>query len=107
MIRRPPRSTLFPYTTLFRSYDSPGEDGWFALNLDPDGTSFWSADFNTADVVKFNIATGAEEESFNTGTGGGGGVGVAGFRRGTVGGGEPAGPPLHQADTPAPPAAGG
>src|SRR5256885_6401119 len=24
MIRRPPRSTLFPYTTLFRSHDSPG-----------------------------------------------------------------------------------
>src|SRR3712207_7990770 len=23
MIRRPPRSTLFPYTTLFRSYDCP------------------------------------------------------------------------------------
>src|SRR2546426_12679441 len=23
MIRRPPRSTLFPYTTLFRSYNSP------------------------------------------------------------------------------------
>src|SRR3712207_7388821 len=23
MIRRPPRSTLFPYTTLFRSFDSP------------------------------------------------------------------------------------
>src|SRR3712207_8286096 len=23
MIRRPPRSTLFPYTTLFRSADSP------------------------------------------------------------------------------------
>ena len=23
MIRRPPRSTLFPYTTLFRSYDRP------------------------------------------------------------------------------------
>src|SRR2546426_7238987 len=23
MIRRPPRSTLFPYTTLFRSYDAP------------------------------------------------------------------------------------
>src|SRR5687767_15267625 len=22
MVRRPPRSTLFPYTTLFRSYDS-------------------------------------------------------------------------------------
>src|SRR3712207_9012519 len=26
MIRRPPRSTLFPYTTLFRSEGSP--DGW-------------------------------------------------------------------------------
>src|SRR3712207_7359431 len=24
MIRRPPRSTLFPYTTLFRSQDAPG-----------------------------------------------------------------------------------
>src|SRR5258707_10791547 len=26
MIRRPPRSTLFPYTTLFRSDRAPGED---------------------------------------------------------------------------------
>src|SRR5574337_353077 len=26
MIRRPPRSTLFPYTTLFRSWDSPGKN---------------------------------------------------------------------------------
>src|SRR3712207_9536982 len=25
MIRRPPRSTLFPYTTLFRSYDDGSE----------------------------------------------------------------------------------
>src|SRR5687768_17857026 len=25
MIRRPPRSTLFPYTTLFRSYEPNGE----------------------------------------------------------------------------------
>src|SRR5690348_17792716 len=28
MSRRPPRSTLFPYTTLFRSPDSPGRR-WF------------------------------------------------------------------------------
>src|SRR2546425_7822862 len=27
MIRRPPRSTLFPYTTLFRSLDRPHERG--------------------------------------------------------------------------------
>src|SRR2546430_11264536 len=27
MIRRPPRSTLFPYTTLFRSFASPSTPG--------------------------------------------------------------------------------
>src|SRR3712207_7713782 len=27
MIRRPPRSTLFPYTTLFRSHDPRGPQG--------------------------------------------------------------------------------
>src|SRR2546426_5158411 len=27
MIRRPPRSTLFPYTTLFRSDVKPGDEG--------------------------------------------------------------------------------
>src|SRR2546428_6201047 len=30
MIRRPPRSTLFPYTTLFRSRDSSGRPFAFA-----------------------------------------------------------------------------
>src|SRR5205807_8289898 len=28
MIRRPPRSTLFPYTTLFRSSARSGRDAW-------------------------------------------------------------------------------
>src|SRR3712207_7643629 len=28
MIRRPPRSTLFPYTTLFRSASGPGDAPW-------------------------------------------------------------------------------
>src|SRR2546422_7664063 len=37
MIRRPPRSTLFPYTTLFRSlqahgYKSQFEAGWHVIN---------------------------------------------------------------------------
>src|SRR2546426_766687 len=38
MIRRPPRSTLFPYTTLFRSqarvldFDDPGNNNWVAVN---------------------------------------------------------------------------
>src|SRR5258706_10005120 len=45
MIRRPPRSTLFPYTTLFRSSSSRlrgvtyGQRGW---NLQPGGGSIRS-----------------------------------------------------------------
>src|SRR2546421_7052876 len=36
MIRRPPRSTLFPYTTLFRSRDRPpGRAGGAARSLRP------------------------------------------------------------------------
>src|SRR5690349_23553079 len=31
MIRRPPRSTLFPYTTLFRSVQEPGETNTYGL----------------------------------------------------------------------------
>src|SRR5688572_32226106 len=39
MIRRPPRSTLFPYTTLFRSQakqvaDDSGDDAWLAQDAD-------------------------------------------------------------------------
>src|SRR3712207_9013824 len=37
MIRRPPRSTLFPYTTLFRSRDTLGAAVGVAGQL-PDGT---------------------------------------------------------------------
>jgi len=35
MIRRPPRSTLFPYTTLFRSGDAERLHKWLE-SLDPD-----------------------------------------------------------------------
>src|SRR5258707_2745005 len=37
MIRRPPRSTLFPYTTLFRSYVSLGCRALFLRPVDPFG----------------------------------------------------------------------
>src|SRR5256885_3617484 len=36
MIRRPPRSTLFPYTTLFRSSLREGEPGAVRLHHGPD-----------------------------------------------------------------------
>src|SRR5437588_5387649 len=47
MIRRPPRSTLFPYTTLFRSWETPlgdGRPGWHlecsAMSMELLGESF-------------------------------------------------------------------
>src|SRR2546430_5761659 len=36
MIRRPPRSTLFPYTTLFRSPSFDTEQGFATLRLGPE-----------------------------------------------------------------------
>src|SRR3712207_7534594 len=40
MIRRPPRSTLFPYTTLFRSsIGTPNEFTTLPINASPTGTS--------------------------------------------------------------------
>ena len=53
-----------------QTYDVSGENGWFALNLDPDGTSFWSADFGTANFYKFDIDSGnVLLGPINTGTG--------------------------------------
>src|SRR2546426_5413236 len=44
MIRRPPRSTLFPYTTLFRSLNGVPQlstlDGWWAEGYD--GPNGWA-----------------------------------------------------------------
>src|SRR3712207_8676105 len=38
MIRRPPRSTLFPYTTLFRSYALPSSSRRAGRKTDPSGS---------------------------------------------------------------------
>src|SRR5258708_19478117 len=40
MIRRPPRSTLFPYTTLFRSHSLPGERPDARRNEEQPGQQF-------------------------------------------------------------------
>src|SRR5258707_7434681 len=45
MIRRPPRSTLFPYTTLFRSLIGPLVDD------QQDMIGSWTGDGNAADAV--------------------------------------------------------
>lgn len=55
---------------VIQTYDVDNEDSWFALNLDPNGTSFWSGDYSTSNFYRFNIATGAIEVGpINTGTG--------------------------------------
>src|SRR2546426_9096123 len=53
MIRRPPRSTLFPYTTLFRSHAGAGNFSWTAwikgrrMVLSPWGFSFKALGVNS------------------------------------------------------------
>src|SRR3712207_7283950 len=43
MIRRPPRSTLFPYTTLFRSVVRPDELAWEERDRAPEDAPRWHA----------------------------------------------------------------
>jgi Ca2+-binding RTX toxin-like protein len=44
-----------------QTYDAPGENGWFSLNLDPNRQSFWSGDLGTQNFYRFNLGTGAVE----------------------------------------------
>jgi len=52
----------------------------FAMNLDPDGVTFWTADYSVGKVVRANIADGAVVGGFNHSAGNGpfGGVAVVG-----------------------------
>ncbi len=47
--------------TVVQTYDAPGEDGWFSLNLDPNGTSLWAGDVASTNFYRFNLASGAVE----------------------------------------------
>src|SRR5205823_4836950 len=42
-----------------QTYDVAGQPYWFALALDPDGTSFWSGGSNGGSLYRFDLATGA------------------------------------------------
>lgn len=48
-----------------QTYTLPGTSLLFALNLDPDGTSFWTADIFRGDIFRVDIATGAVLTTFN------------------------------------------
>src|SRR3712207_7768964 len=54
MIRRPPRSTLFPYTTLFRS--SVAADLIAPLGLLPHSVRYIAAGGNTFAVPQYDVA---------------------------------------------------
>ena len=50
-----------------QTYDIAGVfNNWFALNLDPDGQTFWTGDLSSGLIARFNIATGALVMSFNS-----------------------------------------
>src|SRR2546429_6987718 len=65
MIRRPPRSTLFPYTTLFRSHptyiSAPGIQGKVLAFAGPWRTSggWWTADAWSRDEWDIALSDGA------------------------------------------------
>ena len=62
MIRRPPRSTLFPYTTLFRSAIAGGIAGkfrLFAVEWEPERIRWFVDDFNYHTVIPADLPTGA------------------------------------------------
>ena len=65
--------------TQVATYDVSGENSWFSLNLDPDGTSFWSGSYGSGSLYKFDIATGTLLDSFSTGHGSGALYGVSVF----------------------------
>lgn len=43
---------------IVQQYDAPGESNWFAVNLDPDGSTFWSGGYSSGKIYRFDIATG-------------------------------------------------
>jgi Divergent InlB B-repeat domain len=57
---------------------NPAVDVLFALNLDPDGTSFWTADLATGTIFRFTIADGTQLVSFVTPSGEASGLAVFG-----------------------------
>src|SRR5258708_40029528 len=68
MIRRPPRSTLFPYTTLFRSFLSIGGEAryvWEQIGNDNWGQQpFMNGYFNQRYMLFFDVHYGKHVRSF-------------------------------------------
>src|SRR2546429_6445377 len=65
MIRRPPRSTLFPYTTLFRSQDIFRRANQTYWGIASDG-QIWSGGANSSKVFSIADNTGQLANGYNT-----------------------------------------
>ena len=72
---RPNGEVLVAATTAVYRFNSAGaviqtypfpSNFLFALNLDPDGTTFWTGDINTGAIFRVNIASGAVVTTFNS-----------------------------------------
>lgn len=62
---------LNPSGVIATVYVLPGNGGEdFALNLDPTGTAFWTADLATGNVWEVRISDGAILQQWNPGAGG-------------------------------------
>lgn len=57
--------------SIIKTYDVTGVDSFFALNVAPDGNTFYTGSFQNGNVYLFDIATGNVLSSFNATTGGG------------------------------------
>ncbi len=54
---------------IIKTYTLPGNEGTdFSLNLDPNGTDFWTGDSASGLIWEVNTATGAIDEQWNTGS---------------------------------------
>jgi hypothetical protein len=49
-----------------QTYTPPGLSALFALNLDPDGTTFWTGDIGNGQIWRINVETGAVITEFNS-----------------------------------------
>ena len=72
---------------LIQTYDVDAVNGFFALNLNPDGTSFWSGSFADGVLYEFDLASGAVTQTIGTGGISNRLFGVAVYGEETVGGG--------------------
>jgi hypothetical protein len=57
---------LDPSGSVIQTYTLPGTSFLFAMNLDPDGKTFWTADYSSGAIFRVDIATGSVVTTFTS-----------------------------------------